>query len=149
MNLNSLNNLKKKGLPVYSTRPSALTDCLHEFLDNKTLHWSDEEPALTKNDAYSGSIKECFGPTCWEVMMFRGKILNVLQLTEGFSVTVVGHTSKSSIRYGLEISISAEGRIMLVHLLVAVSLTPGFVCVCWLWHDVLHSVLIDHFIIIQ
>ena len=79
MNLNSLNMFKKKkGLPVYTTRPGALSDCLHEFLDNKALHWSDEEPALTKNDAYSGSVEECFGPTCWEVMMFGGEILCVL-----------------------------------------------------------------------
>ena len=64
-------------------------------------------------------------------------------------MAVVGHASESSIRYGLEVSVSAEGRIMLVYLLVAVSLTPDFVRVCWLWHDVLHSVLIDHLIIIQ
>jgi hypothetical protein len=136
-------------LPVYTTRPGTFTNCLHEFLNYKALHRSDEEPALTKNDANSGSIEERFGPTCWEMMMLSGEILNVFHLAERFSVAVVGHASESSVWYGLEVSVSTEGRIMLMNFFVAVSLTPDFVRICWLWHDVLHSVLIDHLIIIQ
>ncbi len=77
----------EQGLPVDTTGPGALSYRLHEFLNNKALHWSDEEPTLTKNDAHSCSVEERFGPTSWEVMVFSGEVLCVFQLTEGFSVT--------------------------------------------------------------
>ena len=79
--------------------------------------------------------------------MFSCEIFSILHLAERLSVTVVGHAAKRAIRNWFEISVSSEWGVMLVHFLVSVSLTPGFICVGRLGHSVLDSVLINHLII--
>jgi hypothetical protein len=55
------------------------------------------------------------------MMVLSCEILGVLQLTEGFGVAVVRHTPKSSIWNWFEVSISAEGRIVLMDFFVSMS----------------------------
>jgi len=53
-------------------------------------------------------------------MVLVGKVLDVLELAPGFGVTVVGHTSKSAVGNGFEITVASHGGVVLVDFLVAV-----------------------------
>ena len=110
-----------------STRPGSFTDGLHKLLDSKSVCGSDEEPALSKYDSGDGAEEESFGPSRWEMVLLYDEILGILELTEWFSMAIVGHTSESSIGDGLKVSVAAEGRIMLVDFFVAVTLAPNLI----------------------
>jgi hypothetical protein len=55
------------------------------------------------------------------MMVLGCEILGVLQLAKGFSVAVVGHTSKSSVWNWFEVSISSERCIVLMDFFVSMS----------------------------
>lgn len=64
-------------------------------------------------------------------------------------MAVVWHTAEGAVGHGLEVTVAAVRRVMLVQLLIAVLLTPGLVVVGGLGRVVLDVVLINHFIIIK
>ena len=75
-------------------------------------------------------------------------ILCVFQLAEGFSVTIVGHTTKGTVWHWLEVTVTTVRGIMLVNFLVAVTLTPNFIGVCWFGDIVPDGVLVNHYYLI-
>ena len=60
-------------------------------------------------------------------------------------MTVVRDTSEGTVRHWLEVSISSEGGVMLVHFAVAMAKTESFVLISTLRHIVLHCILKNHF----
>ena len=127
-----------------STRPGSFTDGLHKLLDCKSVSGSDEEPTLSEYDSGEGAEKERFGPSSWEVVLFYDEILSILELTEWFSMAVVGHTTESTIGDWLEVSIAAEWSVVLMDFFVTMLCAPSLVVVSWLGHCILDCIRINH-----
>ena len=78
-------------------------------------------------------------------MMFILQVLQVFEVGEGLSMLEIENTTERTIVDGLEISISAEGRVMLVNLLVVLPHSENLVGVGWITNGLLHCVGVDHF----
>jgi hypothetical protein len=76
------------------------------------------------------------------------EVLEVLQALEGLSTLIVKDTTEGAIVNGLEISVSAEGRVVLVSLLEMVLRAEVFVSVRWVDNMLLDCVLKYHILFI-
>ena len=70
--------------------------------------------------------------------------VDVLHVEPGLGVTVVGHTTSGTPGHRLEVTVTTEGRIVLVLLLEVVLGPPRLVRVARVWDRVLHCIVVHH-----
>ena len=65
------------------------------------------------------------------MIMFDSQVLHVSELAERLRMSVIWHATEAAICHGLEVSVTSERSVVLVHFFVAVSFSPSLIFVLW------------------
>ena len=107
-------------LPEVAARPGAVTSSLKEFTNGEALEGAHHEPRVADHSTSRSTEEEGLSPLDGVMGMLILEVLQVLQTLEGLSTFIVKDATEGAIVDGLEISVSAEGSVVLVRLLEVV-----------------------------
>lgn len=92
------------------------------------------------------SLERCFDPLNWVMVILSWQVLHILQQAIWLRMLVVGHTSESTIWYGLKITVSSIWWIMCMSFFETVSCSKCFVGVGGVAYKHLIMIMENHII---
>jgi hypothetical protein len=114
----------------------------------EALEGTDDEPREADHSASCGIEEEGLCPLGGVMCVLVLQVLHVLQTLERLSTHIVKDTTEGAIVNGLEIFVSAEGRVLLVTLLEMVLRAEVLVSVRWVDNMLLNCILKYHILFI-